>query len=90
MNFTDDTSSDEEYEPDADEEEDVSETEVEEDTTITNHKEEEDGGDLLASTPMQAEVVQAEGVPTIPTPTVIESVPMSGLYMYVLGAFLLL
>ena len=78
MNFIDDTSSDEEYEPgvEVDEEEDMSDTEVE-DSTIVNHSEdEEDAVGSHASTPLQADDMQTEEAPSRPPSAVVEPVPL--------------
>ena len=75
MNFSDDTSSDEEYEPNVEEEEDLSETEVEEDMIVTNPNEGECVTGSRSSTPMPDEEMQ---VMEAPSTTAIESTPMSG------------
>eukprot|EP00731_Ephydatia_muelleri_P016194 Em0009g618a len=75
VNFSDDTSSDEEYEPNVEEEEDLSETEVEEDMIVTNPNEGECVTGSRSSTPMPDEEMQ---VMEAPSTTAIESTPMSG------------
>lgn len=75
VHFSNDSSSDEEYEPNIEDEEDLSETEVEEDAVITNPNEVECCTGSRSSTPMPDEEVQAIEAPST---SAIESAPMSG------------